>query len=101
MKDENTQTPTEFALEQNYPNPFNPTTIIKYSIAQNPLLGGLMVTLKVYNLLGQEAATLVNKQQPAGSYEVKFDGSKFASGIYLYKLNAGDFSSVKKLLLLK
>jgi len=73
--------------------------------ASSPLSKGRtevgFVTLKVFNLLGQEAATLVNTQQLAGNYEVKFDASNLSSGIYLYKLQAGDFSSVKKLLLLK
>ncbi len=101
--------PTEFALEQNYPNPFNPVTTIKYSIptspASSPLVKGRtevgFVTLKIYNLLGQEVATLVNKQQPAGSYEVKFDGSNLPSGIYLYKLTSGEYTAVKKFTLLK
>jgi len=101
--------PTEFALEQNYPNPFNPVTTIKYAIptppTSSPLVKGRtevgFVTLKVFNLLGQEVATLVNTQQPAGNYEVKFDASNLSSGIYLYKLQAGDFSSVKKLILMK
>ncbi len=96
--------PTEFSLSQNYPNPFNPVTTIKYSISESPLSGGVrggFVTLKIFNLLGQEVATIVNQQQPAGNYEVKFDASKLASGVYLYKLQAGDFSSVKKLILMK
>ncbi|NLT49720.1 MAG: T9SS type A sorting domain-containing protein [Ignavibacteria bacterium] len=99
--------PTELLLSQNYPNPFNPVTTIKYSIPESPLSRGVsegrgvLATLKVYNLLGQEVATLVNQQQPAGNYEVKFDASKLASGVYLYKLQAGVFSSVKKLILMK
>ncbi len=96
--------PAEFSLSQNYPNPFNPVTTIKYSIPESPLSGGVrggLVTLKIYDILGREVATLVNKQQSAGNYEVKFDASNLASGIYLYKLQAGEFSSVKKLILMK
>jgi len=64
-------------------------------------LSPVTVSLKVFNLLGQEVATLVNEQKPAGNYEVKFDASNLASGIYLYKLQTGEFSSVKKLILMK
>ena len=96
-----------FTLEQNYPNPFNPVTTIKYSIPTPFNKGGTQVGsdvpvhLKVYNLLGQEVATLVNEQQAPGIYEVKFDGSNLPSGIYVYKLHAGGFVSTKKLMLLK
>ncbi|NLT52227.1 MAG: T9SS type A sorting domain-containing protein [Ignavibacteria bacterium] len=95
--------PTEFALSQNYPNPFNPVTTIKYSIPNNGVetQHAASVQLKVFNLLGQEVATLVNKQQPAGSYEVKFDGSNLPSGIYIYKLTSGEYTAVKKFTLLK
>ena len=95
VKQEN-QTPTNFALSQNYPNPFNPTTKIKYSIPQNGI-----VTLKVYNLLGQEVAILVNQEKKSGNYTVNFDASKLASGVYIYRIQAGDFSSTKKMTLLK
>jgi hypothetical protein len=88
--------PSQFTLSQNYPNPFNPSTIIKYSVPKAQL-----VTLKVYNLLGQEVATLVNNQQNAGNYEVTFSADKLASGIYFYTLNAGNFVSTKKMILLK
>lgn len=88
--------PLEYTLNQNFPNPFNPTTKISYSIPQASL-----VVLKVYNLLGQEVATLVNEQKPAGNYEVKFDASSLASGVYVYRLNAGDFTASQKMLLLK
>lgn len=87
---------TEYALNQNYPNPFNPTTVISYSIPQNTL-----VSLKVYNILGKEVATLVNEQQSAGQHLVTFNASNLASGVYLYKIQAGSFSSVKKLTLIK
>lgn len=103
-----TSLPLEFSLSQNYPNPFNPTTTIKYTVPQSPLLGGvsagrggLMVSLKVYNILGQQVAELVNKEQSAGSYLVKFDASSLASGVYIYRLTAGDYVNVKKMMLLK
>ncbi len=85
-----------FKLEQNYPNPFNPVTKIVYQIPQKEF-----VTLKVYDLLGREVATLVNEEKPAGSYTVLFNGENLASGVYIYKIRAGSFSAVKKLLLLK
>jgi len=86
----------DFSLEQNYPNPFNPVTTIQYSIPQRS-----NVTLKVYDLLGNEIATLVDEYKPAGKYEVEWDASNLSTGVYLYKLTAGEFSSVKKLVLLK
>jgi len=85
-----------FSLEQNYPNPFNPSTKIKYSIPASEF-----VTLKVYNLLGEVVVSLVNENEPAGSYEVEFIASLLPSGVYLYKLQAGDFIETKKMLLLK
>ena len=87
---------TDYQLNQNYPNPFNPSTVIRYQLPENGF-----VTLKVYNILGKEVAALVNDNQPAGIHNVKFDASNLASGIYLYKLQAGNFTSVKKLTLLK
>jgi hypothetical protein len=99
LEDQN-NIPTEFVLYQNYPNPFNPVTTIKYSI---PSVGtGFSLSiLKVYDILGSEVATLVNEKQSAGNYEVQFDGSKLASGVYFYKLNNGNHSLVRKLLILK
>ena len=88
--------PEAFSLSQNYPNPFNPTTVISYQV---PVSG--QVTLKVYDMLGREIATLVNNKESAGSYSVKFDGSRLASGVYFYRLQAGSFSQTKKLLLMK
>jgi photosystem II stability/assembly factor-like uncharacterized protein len=85
-----------FSLNQNYPNPFNPTTKIKFTISDLRF-----ASLKVYDLLGREVAILVNEEKPAGTYEVEFDASGLASNIYYYKLQAGDFSSVKKLILMK
>lgn len=93
--------PAKFAIYQNYPNPFNPTTIIRYSIPVVKTGNSSSVQLKVYDVLGREVVTLVNKEQAPGKYEVQFDGSKLASGIYFYKLNAGRFSQTKKMLLLK
>jgi len=98
--------PVKFNLSQNYPNPFNPTTKIKFSIP--PLEGGKggMIVLKVYNILGKEIATLVNGKLHPGVYEVPFSIDKFtdyqlSSGVYYYKLEAGEFSDVKKMILLK
>ncbi len=101
--------PTEFKLEQNYPNPFNPTTKIRYSIpippSSSPLANGRsevgLVILKVYDILGNEVTTLVNEQKEPGYYEVDFNASSFASGVYLYRLQSGDYISIKKMLLLK
>ncbi len=93
----------EFSLSQNYPNPFNPATTIKYTIPNVISTGGRnpLVTLKVYDVLGNEVATLVNEEKPTGSYTVNFDGSRLASGIYFYKLNAGNFVQTRKMILLK
>ncbi|MBK9096982.1 MAG: T9SS type A sorting domain-containing protein [bacterium] len=88
--------PANFYLSQNYPNPFNPSTVIGYQL---PVSGN--VTLKVYDSLGREVATLVDEYVVAGSYEIEFDASKLSSGVYLYKLTAGNFTNSKKLLLLK
>ena len=88
--------PKEFKLEQNYPNPFNPTTTIQYQLPQDA-----RVTLKIYDILGSEVATLVNEEQEAGYKEVQFTGSNIASGMYVYRLQAGDFISTKKMMLLK
>ena len=84
------------SLSQNYPNPFNPTTLISYQL---PVSG--QVTLKVYDMLGREIATLVSERENAGSYSVKFDGSRLSSGVYFYRLQAGSFSQTKKLMLVK
>ncbi|GEM_PF-3000966 len=91
------QVPAAFNLEQNYPNPFNPTTEIKFSVAENG-----RATLKVFNILGQTVATLFDDVAEAGQYyKVKFDGSQLASGVYFYRLQSGQQSAMKKLLLLK
>lgn len=96
VNDELAGRPTEYRLHQNYPNPFNPGTTIQYQI---PEAG--FVTLKVYDLLGNEVAELVNAEKEPGYYEVKFNADKLASGVYLYKLQAGSFSQTKKFSLLK
>lgn len=85
-----------YSLGQNYPNPFNPTTKISYSIPETGL-----VTLKVYNIVGEHVAELVNKTQEAGKYEIEFNGSSLSNGVYFYELKANGFTSVKKLMLLK
>lgn len=88
--------PVAFELGQNYPNPFNPSTTIKFSIPESGL-----VTLKVFNLLGQEVATLLNSEKTAGVYEATFDASALSSGIYFYTLDSKNFTSTKKMVLLK
>lgn len=86
----------EYMLGQNYPNPFNPVTKIKYQIAEISF-----VTLKIYDVLGNEIVTLVNEELTAGKYEVLFDASRFGSGVYFYQLSAGKFLETKKMLLIK
>jgi len=88
--------PLTFKLEQNYPNPFNPTTTIKYSIPKQSY-----VTLKVYNILGSEIKTLVNEEKSAGNYQVKFNAANLPSGVYFYRIQAGSFNQVRKMLLIK
>ncbi len=93
---DNTGIPSGYFLYQNYPDPFNPTTVIQYAI---PKAGH--ITLQVYDELGREVATLVNENKEAGQYRVNFNGSNLSSGIYFYRIQAGSYSAVKKLLLLK
>jgi hypothetical protein len=95
-KEENNNIPVAFKLKQNYPNPFNPKTQIDFSLAKSG-----SVSLKVYNVLGREIATLINKELGAGSYKVNFDANGLSSGIYFYRLEAGGFTSVKKMMLMK
>ena len=99
--EENEKIPIEFLLYQNYPNPFNPTTTIKYSI---PKLS--FVTIKIYDVLGSEVATLVNEEKPAGTYEIEFnghsdEGQNLTSGVYFYSLRAGSFVQTRKMILIK
>lgn len=96
--------PNKFELLQNYPNPFNPSTIIRYTIPNNATLSdaeGAKVTLKVYDILGNELTTLVNEQKPAGTYEVEFKADNLASGVYVYRLNIVGFTETKKMILLR
>ncbi|MDP4116352.1 MAG: T9SS type A sorting domain-containing protein, partial [Bacteroidota bacterium] len=88
--------PAKYSLKQNYPNPFNPSTRIAYNLPANGL-----VTLKVFDILGREVASLVNENQKAGSYEVTFDGSRLASGVYICKMNSASFSSSIKMIMVK
>jgi hypothetical protein len=90
------ETPKEFALLQNYPNPFNPRTVIKFQLPSSRF-----VTLRVYDLLGREVATLVNEEKPPGDYQVAWDASSMASGVYLYRLSTTDFVQTRKLVLLR
>ncbi len=92
----NSETPKEFSLSQNYPNPFNPSTVIGFKLAVNSF-----ASLKVYDLLGREVATLVNENLKAGTYEFDFDGNKLSSGVYYYKLTTGSFVETKKMILIK
>ena len=96
VNDEPGQIVNGFKLLQNFPNPFNPATVIKYSVPREQV-----VTLKVYNLLGSEVATLVNENKPAGDYEVRFNAEGLSSGLYFYKLEAGTYSETKKMLLVR
>ena len=100
----------KFELSQNYPNPFNPTTTIKYSITHLSIPSregkeqsgrGVFVKLSVYNILGKEMATLVNKKQKPGVYKVHFNADNLPSGVYFYKINVGNFNQVRKMILLK
>ena len=104
----NENVPQNYTLEQNYPNPFNPSTKIKFNIpnvdqrhAFDLTNNTINVKLSVYNTLGKEVSVLVNKQLLPGNYEFTFDASEFTSGIYFYKLSAGDFTETKKMLLVK
>lgn len=95
-RERNEELPQEFSIQQNYPNPFNPTTKILYQIPE-----AVHVTLEIYNALGQKVATLINENRNVGFHEVTFDGSQLASGLYLYRMQAGNFTQTKKLMLVK
>jgi len=92
----NVKSPNGFMLQQNYPNPFNPTTTIKYEIPK-----ANFVTIKVFNILGKEVASLVNENKKAGDYNVEFNANKLSSGVYFYRIKAGSFVETKKLILMK
>ena len=88
--------PVSYNIQQNYPNPFNPSTVIRFSIPKDEF-----VTLKIYDILGREVGTLLNQVIPGGSHEVRFDGSKLSSGIYIYTLRSGSFTRSFKMVLAK
>jgi len=88
--------PKNFDLSQNYPNPFNPTTTIEYSIPKDA-----NVSIKIYDVLGKEVATLVNEQRSAGTYIINWNASNFSSGLYFYRITAGEFADTKKMFLIK
>jgi hypothetical protein len=90
-----------FELLQNYPNPFNPVTTIRFAIPQDARRVKQKVTLKIYDLLGREVATLVNEEKPAGEYEVNLDGTGLPSGVYFYQLKTSGFSQTKKMILIR
>jgi hypothetical protein len=92
--------PTELRLIQNYPNPFNPTTNIKFQIpSSNAQLG--FVSMKVFDVLGREVATLVNEVKQPGEYSVVFDGTNLPSGVYYYRLSSGNFTQTRKMILIR
>jgi len=88
--------PLTFAISQNYPNPFNPSTKIRFSIPQSE-----QVVISVFNIQGELVESLVNKEMDAGNYQITFDGSGLASGLYLYRIQAGSFIETKKMTLMK
>ena len=88
--------PVQYVLSQNYPNPFNPVTTISYSLPKSSF-----VYLNIYDVLGREIAAVINEQKPAGTYQVSVDGSKWASGVYFYRLTADNYNEMKKLILLR
>jgi hypothetical protein len=88
--------PSEYYLSQNYPNPFNPDTRIDYSLPEKSF-----VTLKIYDILGEKVFTLINEEKSRGNYEIEFDASSLASGIYIYKLQAGSFTETRKMVLIR
>ena len=88
--------PVNFELHQNYPNPFNPSTVIDFELPANS-----KVRLEVYNMLGQRVATLVNEQKPAGWHHVSFDASGLSSGVYIYRITAGEFVQTRQMVLVK
>jgi hypothetical protein len=88
--------PVQYSLEQNYPNPFNPSSTIAFSIGETS-----SVTIRVYNSVGGEVCVLINEQKPAGNYTLNFNGNGLASGVYYYKLTAGNFNAIRKMVLLR
>jgi hypothetical protein len=96
VEDRNDVVVERFRLEQNYPNPFNPSTTITYQVPENSF-----VSIKVYDVLGKEVTSLINEEKSVGSYEVEFDATSLPSGIYFYRLQAGNYTTTKKMILLK
>lgn len=96
LTNQNSQLPDSYNLEQNYPNPFNPVSTIKYDIPKQSL-----VHIKIFDILGREVTTLTNELKEPGYHEISFDGSKYSSGVYFYRIEAGSFTDVKKMVLLK
>jgi hypothetical protein len=94
--DDHSEHPREFVLYQNYPNPFNPSTTIRFTIPDSRF-----TSLRIYNLLGEEVATLVNEVKQPGQYEVKWDAEGLVSGVYLYRLEAGEFRETKRMVLMR
>ncbi|MBS1518696.1 MAG: T9SS type A sorting domain-containing protein, partial [Bacteroidetes bacterium] len=88
--------PSEFRLDQNYPNPFNPSTRISYAVPKESF-----VSIKIFDILGKEVMSLVNENKQPGYYDVQFNASNFASGMYFYKIEAGNFTETKRMILLK
>jgi hypothetical protein len=88
--------PTEFKLEQNYPNPFNPSTIIKFAIPEKS-----SVVIKIYDILGAEVLTLVNEEMEAGWFQKEFNASGYSTGVYIYRIQASNYTSTKKMILVK
>ncbi len=95
-KNQNANTPDKFYITQNYPNPFNPSTEISFGLPKDEF-----VTIEIYNSIGQKVTTLLNEHKSAGIYNVRFDGTKYASGMYIYQIKAGNFTETKKMLLVK
>lgn len=96
FEDPNDLQPNHYSLEQNFPNPFNPTTTIQYALPQDNA-----VSVKVFDIMGREVAVLVNEHKPAGRYSVSFNADKLPSGMYIYKIQAGSFTSIKKMQVVK
>jgi uncharacterized protein YdaL len=96
IENENSGIPREYSLSQNFPNPFNPVTVINFQIPKSGL-----TQMKVYDVTGRLIKTLVNEFKTSGYYKIEFDASSLASGVYFYKLTSGNYSSVKKLVVLK
>ena len=96
INNESSITPDKYAVYQNYPNPFNPSTSIKFDIPKNAF-----ITLKVYDVVGKEVATLINEERAAGTYNVDWNASFYPSGIYFYKLESKEFTETKRMLLIK